>query len=249
MFVLVFAALILAGMIALLASGSSGWASPTLILDATMTLLSLAGLALVLKLPWDLYFEARALREEQVESERRGIPVDPDDVRAAAAMPRRLLSLCVALHIGAALLASGASWLSGGLLGYYFAAFFLVSTGFRPMAAFYQHALARIRELRTRARYPREDALALSGRIEDLRHRSEAHAACLENLSEEYRSRIERLEVELASERAARNADRERYEYRADRLGEEMTRAVERLTSDQELLRGLRAMVKLIKET
>lgn len=239
--------LIVVGTLVLLSLHGRG-ADPSVLLDAGMTLASLAGLAGILGQPWDLYFEARGLAVDQEESLRRGLGIPPEEVEFARASARKLLLLCLALHAGAACLVSLATFASGGRLGYYFAAFFLVSTVFRPMGAFYAHMKHRLVELRTRARLPREDALELRTRVERL----ELGAS---EWSEARRALEEKLNVEMADlEARQRETQRDlsdqhaRYEAKVDQLTREFARSIEKLTDDRELLRGMRAFVRMVKE-
>lgn len=226
-----------------------GYATPTLLLDAAMTLGALAGLAGILRLPWDLYFEARGLAQDQAESVRRGLQVDAEEQAYSARMAPRLLLLCVALHLGAAGLAAGASYLSGGKLGYYFAAFFLVSTSFRPLGAFYVHVKRRLVELRQRAKVPRKDARDLAERLATLERRDQAHAVALEHLQGDLGDRVAALELALAQAREdARRRDRA-YDDKVDRVCHEFQGSLEKLTEDRELLHGMRAFVRMVKES
>jgi hypothetical protein len=225
-----------------------GWASGTSLLDGAMVLASLAGLVLVLKLPWDLYFEARGLIVDQDESRNLEIAVLEEERSFARRTARRLLLLCFALHLGAAALLAGTSYLSGGRLGYFFAVFFLVSTGFRPLAAFYSHLRRRLMEMRQRTRYPREDALELRRRVDDLEYRTKVQQEFFERLQEEEGNRLGRLESDLSGSREELRLLRDRMDEKVDRVCREFTSSIERLTEDRELLHGLRALVRLVKE-
>jgi hypothetical protein len=74
-------------------------------------------------------------------------------------MRRRLGWLAVGAHVLSAALVGGITYFSGGIVGYYFALFYLVSTAFRPVAAGYAYLTRRLSALGDEARYPRDDVL------------------------------------------------------------------------------------------
>lgn len=237
------------------AASNAGWVSFPVVLDLGMILVGLTGLAGVLKLPWDIYFEARGLVLDQQESERRGIEVDAEEKTYARAAARRLLLLCFATHALAAALSAGASWASGGRIGYAFAGFFLVSTLFRPMGAFYQHMKARLLELRRRARVPRDDAKQLLQRLVEAEARQRelvnelgslrSDLAEREHDAERSRARMGRHLEELD---ARQTAQKQAYDAKVDRVCREFQDSIARLTSEKEILEGMRAFVRLVKE-
>lgn len=224
-----------------------GWVSATGLLDGGMVLACLAGLALILKLPWDLHFEARGLMVDQEESQAREIRVEETDRSFARATARRLLALCLGMHLGAAAVLAATTYLSGGRLGYYFAAFFLISTGFRPMASFYAHLRHRLAELRQRTRVPREDARELRRRVHELEHRAQVQQEFFERLQEEQGTRLARLDADLAGSREELRVLSGRMDQKVERICREFTTSLERLTEDKELLHGMRAFVRMVK--
>lgn len=233
----------LAGM----AGSYMGWVDGSRVLDGAMVLGGLFGSLLVLKLPWDLYFAARHLRAEQEESERKGIAVDPEDVAFATTSSRRLLGLCLFSHSAAAGLAAGTSYLSGGQLGYYFSAFFLVSTTFRPMGSFYTHMMARLMALRSRTRHPREDVLELRNRVASL------ESALRKVQSEEDKLGTELRQLTLRSDKGREALGAElrglerNFTTKVEKVCHEFELSIEKLTEDKNLLEGIRAFVRMVK--
>lgn len=70
----------------LLLSGWLGWLDMGRALELVMGTVALGGLWLVVWLPWDLFFAARALAVEQEDGAARGIEVSDAD-RAEATQP------------------------------------------------------------------------------------------------------------------------------------------------------------------
>jgi hypothetical protein len=230
-----------------LLSSYLGWVSSTNLLDVGMGLVALIGSLLVLKLPWDLYFEARHVQVEQEESRKRDIEVDPEDLAYASKIARRLLFLALVTHLLAAGLAAGISWLSGGQVGYYFSGFFLISTCFRPLGSFYKHMMRRLRDLRRKVKYPREDVQELRDRVFALEHQlqreveqREEQGAVLRALA----SRSDQGREQLAA--SLRQQDRT-FTTKVEQVCHEFERSIEKLTEDQTLLEGMRAFVRMVK--
>lgn len=60
---------------------------------------------------------------------------------------------------------------------------------------------------------------------------------------------LDALRVEGTALRASVGQQERSFQHKVDRVCDEFTRAIERLTEDQELLRGMRSFIRLVKET
>lgn len=214
-----------------------GWITPAVALDLGMSALALLGLWLVIWLPWDLYFAARELIESQRDSVDRGIEVSARDQAGATRLAPRLLALCLGLHLGAAGLLAVVTWATHGSVGYWFAGSFLVSMGLRPLGALYRHLRERIEAMRQRASYPRPDVVSLQARLDEAELRVEALTRDRDALGERL------TEVERDARVGQKDLAR-----RYDELVVELERSMAKLTQDRELLLGVKALVRVIKE-
>jgi hypothetical protein len=241
-------ALVLAAVLALPAI-HFGWVTGPTLLNVGMGAVGLIGLLLIVKLPWDLYFDARNLVREQRESLARQIPVSDDDQAYARRMSRLLLVACVAFHVVTAVAIAGATYASGGQLGYTFAAAYLLSMCFRPLAVFYTHQRERFRIMLAHCKVPRDDALGIRERLTDLEDTTEQlrEARIADQSTTE--ATLDRLRAEVAELRETVTRQERAFDAKVDRVCGEFSRSIERLTEDQELLRGMRAFVRLVKET
>lgn len=225
-----------------------GWLDGRALLDLGVAAVGLLGLALLVKLPWDLYMQARGLVADQRDARQRGIEVSEAEERFAKRAARRLLAACLALHAITALTIALGTRFSGGQLGYWFAAFFLLATFFRPAIAVYVHLRARLGELRSRTRFPREDAVALRMRVEQIERRLEDDDAFREGERTEHAQALERLSRRLDTLDQEHRARTAAFQDQVERVLRELERTVDRLTEDREILSGIRAFVRAVKD-
>ncbi|MBX3269897.1 MAG: hypothetical protein KF729_06530 [Sandaracinaceae bacterium] len=223
-----------------------GWLDGPGLLDLGMGAAALVGLLAVLWVPWDLYYAARRLCVDQRESVARGVEVPAEDRASAAAMPPRLLALALGLHALGAGVVAGVTFATGGGVGYWFAGFYVLGTLLRPIGALYGHVRERLRDLSERARYPREDVIALR---EDVRGLLAALEALETSVVPSLREADEAGRAELSRRDDEARRREARFEQKVDAVLAELERSVGRLTADRELLEGIRAFVRLVKTT
>ncbi len=196
-----------------------------------------AWLLMVLTLPWDLHFQARNVLHELDRSLAKGMKPDVsrDDVRR---LVRRTLQVAIGLHVGTAL-AVGATgiWTSQPHF-LWFGAVFLGTTALRPVAAWYGHARERLRRSLGEVTFPREDVMGLRGFVVALGHRADR----VEKELAGTRAKADERSAKLAEE--VRSLDR-----RLDLMARKFEETVEHLTDNKELLAGVRAFLRLVRET
>lgn len=232
-------------------------------LNVGLGAVSLYWLLIITTVPWNLYFRARAVRNEIAVSHRRRISVRAGHKAEVRRLEKRLLWLAVAGHVFSAAIVAAITYVSGHELGYYFAAFYLLSCLFRPVTAYLGYLRARIALLLRETTYPRDDIVELLTRFEELG----AQVVTLRNTASEGQERLSREldevrndlrgssarlreDVRLARESAEgdRGAVRERVEEverRTAALVRHFDSAVDGLTDQRELLDGIRAFVRL----
>ena len=203
--------------------------------DVLLGAFCLAWLLVLLKAPWDLLFQAHAVAAEMASSRAAGIAVDASRERYVQRLGRRLLVVALAAHALSAVLAAGIATGGGGAVGWWFAAFYLVSTAFRPLVSAYRHLVRRLRQLFDEARHPREDVLAMRSRVED-------HDRALPEL----RRRLASAERALDEERAAREAETREIRGHVHQTARELEKSLARLTDNQDVVKGIQAFVRLV---
>lgn len=215
------------------------------VLQGLAVLGTLAALWMVVKLPWDLYFSARYVVTTQRTSVDRDLAVSLQERQEARILARRLLAFSLGLHLAGAAVCAGVSVVTQSPAGPVAAGAFILSMVVRPTGAMVVHVRRRLTELAASARIPREDARALDGRVarleEDLSRRTleapERHAA-----RQAVHERLTELRAALAAQEHRHRAD-------VDRLAREFERSIERLTSDKDILAGLRAFLVMVRQS
>jgi hypothetical protein len=205
-----------------------------------LVIMSLAWLALVLTLPWNLYFQAKSVRFEMQRARERGIAVRVDREAEAARVQQRMLRFSIALHIGSAALAAVVTAASSGRWGrwgYLFSGAYLLSGLFRPGVEYYRYLRQRLGHLAAETRFPREDVKALSAEVASLRAQAVASAKADKQLHEDL--------DKLRQGTAARQAEIERRFVLLTRTFEE---TVDRLTDNQQIIGGIKAFLRLVQK-
>ncbi len=217
--------------------------------DFFIAFMGLSGMVAILKHPWDLYFDARNLRLEQEESLRKSINIPEEDIEYTRRLVPRLLLTCLGCHILAAGAAFAAAWFSNGVVGYWFAGFFLLSTVFRPIHAFHVHMKTRLYNLKSRCFVPREDSVELASRLGVLEQTLTQLRKDIEEETKQNLKRFEKAEHNFEALRGATTTEIRRFNDRVSTVCDEFQKSIERLTEDQELLRGIKAFVHMVKNT
>jgi UTP:GlnB (protein PII) uridylyltransferase len=126
----------------------------------------LSWLVVLTTVPWNLHFAARRAAQEMVVSRERGIAVRVGYGEEAGRISRRMLWFALGAHLGTALAAAAIAFFAKSEAGYYVAGISLLSTAFRPAAAYFAHVRERINVLARESTHPRDDVAALLQRAE-----------------------------------------------------------------------------------
>ncbi|MEU1513062.1 hypothetical protein ABZ490_12995 [Streptomyces sp. NPDC005811] len=205
--------------------------------------LSLLWLTLLLTLPWNLYFRAHAVLAEIAVSREKGLEISAARDKEAARIARVMLRAAVAGHLLTAATVMAVTWATGEFTGYWFAAFFLLSTFFRPAGAYFGQLRRRLGTLLKEVAYPRDDVVELRARLD----RAEAGTRVLEEKAEEQYKALAELRrtvdaLALSTHDRAEGTDR-----RLTALGREFESTVNRLTDNQEIIAGVKAFLRLLR--
>jgi hypothetical protein len=242
---------------------------PRTLLSVAAGAVALAWLIVLLAVPWNLYFAARRVSAQMATSAERGILVKDADRAEASRIARRMLWFALGGHLLSAGVIAILTAISGSRIGYYFAAFYLLSASFRPAAAYFAHLRARIGVLSRESLHPRDDVISLrqqmdrlTGLVKDLTAQLPQVQRALADdlrltdtrLSDAITHTRQMLSADLIAIRAEQAADREATRSRAEDLGRRIDQIARRIESTldgvsdtRELQAGLRALVRMIR--
>jgi hypothetical protein len=208
------------------------------LLDWVMGALCLVWLIVILKAPWDLYFQAHAVAFEQQRSRERGVPITAGREAYVRTLQRRLGWLAVGAHVISALLVAAVAYFAESIVGYYFAVFYLVSTGFRPAVAGYVYLARKLHAIGTETRYPREDVVELREKLK-----------VQEENTRDLTRQMKEAREELGREAEARERETRELRQNLHAIGREFETTVSRLTDNEEVIRGIQAFVRLVAQS
>jgi len=237
----------------------------TTLLTVGAVIIALSWLIVLTTVPWNLYFAARRAAQEMAVSRERGIAVRPQYDEEAGRISRRMLWFALGAHLGTALAAAAIAFFSGNKVGYYIAGISLLSTAFRPAAAYFGHVRERIKVLTRESTHPRDDVATLRERADmiqqsvhklrldlqdagvDLRRAESALADGIAHAREVLTADLNRLQDVQAADRAAARSRDEDLGRRIDQMVRRIEATLDGISDHQELLTGLRALVRMVR--
>jgi hypothetical protein len=217
-------------------------AAPETVLTAAAGATALLWLLMLLTVPWNLYFSAHTVLSEITVSRDKGLTVPPVRGTEATRIARVMLRIAVAGHLLTAAVSLAVAWATDSRAGYWIAGIFLLSTVFRPAGAWFKQVKRRLRTLLRDVAYPRDDVMELKGEVDrvvkgmkTIEEKAQEHYGALAYL----RSTVDGLNA--SAYRRADEADR-----KIAALGREFEATVNRLTTNEEIISGLKAFLRLL---
>ncbi|MBD2774137.1 hypothetical protein [Iningainema tapete] len=209
-------------------------------------------LIVIVTVPWNVYFQAKEVLTEGVQSKEKGIAVDEKQVDYVQILAKRSLIVAIALHIlsAAGLYILAATGISA--VGYVSSGAALLLTALRPAISAYEYLYARLTMIRQEWKYPREDVVELRQRFDNLEEtfkRIEEQlnpeqpyslVANQQQFTEETRKQLARIAASLEELRATNQNEHER-------LAREARNAVAQLSTDGQFLDHVREIIRFFK--
>jgi len=134
-------------------------------------------------------------------------------------------------------------------MGYVLASAFLISVMFRPMASFYEYQMKRLGELRGELRFPRDDVHLLKSRVDTLEPAQEHLRDNFEQVTNSLNAFKDIINTRVTGVDDRLTGTKRHHDDQIDKICLEFERSIERLTEDKELLRGIKAFIRLVKDT
>jgi len=221
-------------------------------LDWLIGAVSFWWLLVIVTVPWNIHFGARAVLAEAAQSQAKGITVEAQPLRYVEQIARRSLWVALTLHGLSALGLYGLAALGVSAIGYVSSIAALLLTLLRPAIAFYQYLAVRLAEIGQTFRYPRED-------IVELRQRVGSMEAAIDQLN--YQLNLGNLDGLLATQQRTLTAVRQDLTQLAaahedlkatnqadhDRLSREARNAIAQLSTDGQVLDHVREIIRFFK--
>lgn len=242
------------GVLVLLAFGLLQWLHIPAgsFLDWVIAVAIFEWLLVIVTVPWNIHFEAKAVLDEAAVSAQKEIRVDEKQVDYAKVVAKRSLIIAIALHLLSAiglytLAATGIS-----AVGYISSGAALLLTALRPAVRTYEYLAARLAMIRQEFTYPREDIWELRNRfstleetvkrLEEQMNPEEPYSwvATQQRYQEETRTELARLGASLEELRATN-------ELQHERLAREAKQAIAQLTTDGQFLDHVREIIRFFK--
>lgn len=237
----------------------------TTLLTAGALIIALSWLVVLTTVPWNLYFAARRAAQEMEVSRERGIAVRLERDQEAGRISRQMLRFALGAHLGTALAAAAIALVSGNKAGYYIAGISLLSTAFRPAAAYFGHLRERIKVLARESTHPRDDVATLLHRVDVMEQSADELRRDLRDASQElHRTEsaltdgiaharqvltddLNRLQDMQAADRAAARSRDEDLDRRIGQMVRRIEATLDGISDQEELLTGLRALVRMVR--
>jgi hypothetical protein len=232
--------------------------SPEVLWTVGAAIAALSWTAVLVTVPWNVYYGARRVVTEQTASTGRGIAVRPEHRAEAQRIAGWMLRFAIGGHVVTAVVAAAVAYFSGEVVGYYLAGFFFLTTGLRPATAFFSYLRHRLGTLEREASFPRDDVETLIGRVDALEHdlkrldervteRQTTTGRELSRLGGELSSSLLRIEDAQAVDRTASRDRDDDLRRQIDRMSRQIEATLDGISDHQELLAGLRALVRMIR--
>ena len=222
------------------------------IMDWVIAVAIFEWLLVIVTVPWNIHFDAKAVLDEAAVSAEKGIRVDKKQVEYAKVVAKRSLIVAIALHLlsAAGLYALAATGITA--VGYLSSGAALLLTALRPAVRTYEYLAARLSMIRQELTYPREDIWELRNRfstleetvkrLEEILDPEEPYSwiATVQQHQAETRQELARIGASFEDLRATNEVQHER-------LSKEARHAIAQLTTDGQFLDHVREIIRFFK--
>lgn len=209
-------------------------------------------LIIIVTVPWNVYFQSKAVLNQAAISKEKGINVDDNQLPYVKSLAKKSLGLALGLHVISAIALYVLASSGIGTIGYVGAIAALLLTILRPAISAYEYISQRLSAIYQQIDYPREDVMELRQRFANLEEsvRQINEQLSSENpyswvtkyaqFSEETRKDLSRLGANLEDLRATNERDHER-------LVRESRQAIAQLSTDSQFLEHVREIIRFFK--
>jgi len=217
-------------------------------LDTVIGLVTLLWLFFIVTVPWNMVFQAHQLLFEAKVSAERGIRIDPEALAYARRWSRIALSIAIGLHVLTALAFCGVALSCIGFIGWFGAIAATVLTLLRPGVRAYVHVRDRLSRLGREIEVPREDAVDLRRRLQQVEEQMTALTLQHRNLAEQTAQQLHTLDRRAtdSSDRHTELAEHVRLEL--VRVEREARNTIAQVLGDAAVVGHVRELVRFFKQ-
>lgn len=210
-------------------------------------------LMVIVTVPWNIHFEAKAVLAEAAESRRENITVDPQQVEYASKIAQRSLWAAIALHLLSALGLYELAATGISAIGYLSSAAALLLTVLRPAISLYLYLANRLGTIRRTFRYPREDVMELRDRLFQLEAKVEQVESQLnlehaDGWAATQQRQLTALRQDLTQLAATQEDTVATNQAEHERLSREARNAIAQLSTDGQVLNHVREIIQFFKQ-
>ncbi|WP_235276778.1 hypothetical protein [Synechococcus sp. Nb3U1] len=210
-------------------------------------------LVVILTIPWNIYFQAKAVHHEAEVSRQRGIPVETEAFNYTGKLTYWFLRIAIALHLVSAMVFYGLAFWQVTPIGYASSVAALLLTALRPALRGYEYLVARLTQLQRQILVPREDAIELAFQVRTLTQQVGAIQSQLDpHHPNSWAQREEEtrryLRQELATTKAQVEQLRASNDLEHEQLRRETQQSVAQLSIDSQFLSHVREILRFVKE-
>ncbi|NJO40566.1 MAG: SlyX family protein [Cyanobacteria bacterium CRU_2_1] len=221
-------------------------------LDWTIGAASFWWLLVIVTVPWNIYFGAKAVLADAAESRQKGISVDESSLRYVRQVVQRSLWVAIGLHLLSALGLYVLATMGISQIGYLGSGAALLLTVLRPTIAFYQYLSDRLRSIGRELKYPREDIVELRQRVIQLEETINQLNYQLNDenpdaLVTRQQQMVTALRQDLSNLASAHESLKVTNQSEHERLARDAQNAIAQLSADGQFLDHVREIIRFIK--
>eukprot|EP00761_Pharyngomonas_kirbyi_P007010 gb/GECH01007019.1/.p1 GENE.gb/GECH01007019.1/~~gb/GECH01007019.1/.p1 ORF type:complete len:255 (+),score=83.34 gb/GECH01007019.1/:1-765(+) len=215
-------------------------------------------LFLVVRVPWNLYFSARRVRQELEQSEKENISIDPQDKKSVEKLEPRLLIGSLGSHVvSAGIIYAISKVTKRKVIREEASLLFLGSAFIRPIWEAHKYVREQLADLFQRVRYPRDDVKKLTHQLSQMENNveqmnedaeeKEKKISELETENKNQRYRIESLEKELQDVRTTSAAETRETRKMIKGISNDFENKIAQVSNNEEMIKGVKAFVSMLR--
>lgn len=220
--------------------------------DWLIGILTMWWLLVIVTVPWNVHFEAKAVLAEAAQSAASKIDVDQKQLKYVSRVAGISLVIAILLHLFSALGLFALSAYGITPVGYIGSGAALLLTLLRPSVRAYQYLWERLLAIKQQVKYPREDVLELRSRTKQLESmvqhiQVELDPAQPKSFAAQQSRSLDELRERLQTVATQQHRLEDENQREHERLLREGQNAVAKLSADSKFLDHFREIVRMIK--